>query len=158
MTPLPAEEDRPGVPAPPPLFVFGPLAALLLLELALPTRVMPSPWRWLAATLLFGAGAAANLAGALTQRRAGTDFLPDHPSTTVVSHGIYGWTRNPMYVGFLLAAAGIALAFDSWWGLASLPIGLALIDRVIVRREERYLERKFGDLYLAYKTRVRRWI
>jgi protein-S-isoprenylcysteine O-methyltransferase Ste14 len=63
-----------------------------------------------------------------------------------------------MYVGFALWTLGLAILVDSAWMLLAVPIGLVLIDRIVIAREERYLERKFGDEYLNYKRRVRRWI
>ncbi|MFA5862769.1 MAG: isoprenylcysteine carboxylmethyltransferase family protein, partial [Candidatus Thermoplasmatota archaeon] len=87
-----------------------------------------------------------------------TDFRPDRPSTKIVSHGVYARTRNPIYVGFALITAGVAFLADSLWALAAVPIGLALIHAFVVVREERYLERKFGEEYLAYKRLVRRWL
>lgn len=67
-------------------------------------------------------------------------------------------SRNPMYVGFALWTLGIAVLLNSVWMLLVVPVGLVLTDRIVIRREERYLERKFGDEYLSYKRRVRRWL
>lgn len=154
----PPEADNPGVPAPPPLFFLGPFLALWALELVAPTRLLSSPWRWAAAALLVAAGVACAAAGAVTQRRAGTDFLPDRPSTRVVSHGVYARTRNPMYLGFAVLTGGLAVAADSAWALLAVPVGAVLVDRLVIAREERYLARKFGEEYLSYKRRVRRWL
>jgi protein-S-isoprenylcysteine O-methyltransferase Ste14 len=63
-----------------------------------------------------------------------------------------------MYIGFALWTLGIAILCNSFWMLLAAPLGLILVDRLVVVREERYLERKFGEEYLAYKRRVRRWI
>ena len=158
MQALPPEEDKPGVPAPPPLFFALPFLALWSLELVLPTRLLPPPWRWVVAGLLLAAGAALPLAGAYVQWRAGTSFLPERPSTRVVQHGVYAWTRNPMYLGFALLTAGLAVLVASAWALLAAPVGLLLVQVLVVAREERYLARKFGEEYLAYKRRVRRWL
>ena len=88
----------------------------------------------------------------------GTDPIPFNPSTRIVAHGLYRFTRNPMYIGFALWTLGLAILVDSAWMLLAGPIGLVLIDRIVITREERYLERKFGKEYLNYKRRVRRWI
>jgi protein-S-isoprenylcysteine O-methyltransferase Ste14 len=63
-----------------------------------------------------------------------------------------------MYLGFALGTLGIAVLVDSAWMLLAVPIGLVLIDHLVITCEERYLERKFGEEYLSYKRRVRRWI
>lgn len=146
------------MPLPPPLLFVIPLAALWALDLLVPTSLLPAPWRWLVGGLLVLAGMGLAAAGARTQRRAGTDFLPQRPSTRIVQHGVYGWTRNPMYVGFALLTAGLAVLASSAWALLAVPVGVVLCDRLVVVREERYLARKFGEEYLDYKRRVRRWL
>lgn len=151
-------EDTAGVPFPPPVAFAAPLLLLGILEWLAPTALLASPWRWVVGALLALAGAAVNVAAAATQRRAGTDFDPYRPSTRIVSHGPYRFTRNPMYVGFALFSAGLAFLVGSLWMLLAVPIGIVLIDRLVIVREERYLEGKFGEDYLAYKRRVRRWL
>jgi protein-S-isoprenylcysteine O-methyltransferase Ste14 len=155
---LPPEEDHPGVPIAPPLLFVIPIVASLALEWFVPTSVVHGAFRWmLGATLSLG-GLALTVDGFITQKRAGTDPIPFHPSTRVVVHGLYRFTRNPMYLGFALFTLGLALMVDSAWLLLAALIGIILIDRLVIVREERYLERKFGAEYLGYKHRVRRWI
>jgi protein-S-isoprenylcysteine O-methyltransferase Ste14 len=72
--------------------------------------------------------------------------------------GPYQFTRNPMYVGLLLLAAGMGLWMNTWWVFALLMPTLLIIDRYVIAREEQYLERRFGCEYDAYKQRVRRWL
>jgi len=80
------------------------------------------------------------------------------PSSTLVTGGIHGWSRNPIYVGMFLLYAGIGLVVRSPWILI-LTLPLAITIRYgVVAREEAYLERRFGDAYRDYKTRVRRWL
>jgi protein-S-isoprenylcysteine O-methyltransferase Ste14 len=90
--------------------------------------------------------------------RAGTATLPIHPSSTIVSSGIYRYSRNPMYLGMSLFTAGLALAFNSAWYLAALACAIIAVTRLAIVPEEKYLERKFGQSYLDYKARVRRWL
>lgn len=155
---LPPEEDRPGVPIAPPLLFVLPIMALLALEWFVPTTFVHGAVRWTVGVLLLVAGVALNVIGFVTQKRAGTDPIPFNPSTRIVSHGLYRFTRNPMYIGFALWTLGLAILCNSIWTLLAAPVGLVLVDRLVVVREERYLERKFGDEYLSYKRRVRRWI
>lgn len=91
-------------------------------------------------------------------RRAGTTPIPNQPTTAVVFEGPYRFTRNPMYLGLTLALAGVGLALDRGWIALSALLGAVLVDRYAIVREERYLERKFGDAYLGYRRRVRRWL
>jgi protein-S-isoprenylcysteine O-methyltransferase Ste14 len=155
---LPPEEDRPGVPIPPPLLFVLPIVASLAIEWLFPTSFVQGALRWILGALIFVAGIALSGGGFITQRRAGTDPIPYKPSTRIVSHGVYRFTRNPMYLGFALCTLGLAILVDSAWMLLAVPVGLILIDRIVIRREERYLERKFGEEYLSYKRRARRWI
>ena len=69
-----------------------------------------------------------------------------------------GFSRNPMYIALTLLYLGIAIYFGLVWALLLLPFALATIHYGVIIREESYLERKFGEDYLAYKSRVRRWI
>ncbi len=117
--------------------------------------------RWLSVwggSLALVAGAAVGIAGGLSLRLAGTAFDPMKPTTTLVTTGVFRWSRNPTYLGLTLAYAGIALVGNSVWPLVLLPFVLALFQRRVIRREERYLARVFGPTYEAYARRVRRWI
>lgn len=90
--------------------------------------------------------------------RARTSFLPIKPTTTLVVHGPYQFTRNPMYFGLVCLYLGLALWFGIFWAVILLPAVIALVQHYVIAREEQYLERKFGEEYLRYKADVRRWI
>jgi protein-S-isoprenylcysteine O-methyltransferase Ste14 len=152
------EEDRPGVPIAPPLLFVLPIVALLVIESFVPTTFTQGAFRWNLGAIFFVAGLALSIAGFVTQKRAGTDPIPFNPSTRIVAHGPYRFSRNPMYLGLALWTLGIAFLVDCVWMLLAVLVGLVLIDRLVITREERYLERKFGEEYLSYKRRVRRWI
>lgn len=155
---LPPEEDCPDVPIAPPLLFVLPIVASLAMEWFVPTTFTQGAIRWNLGAIFFVAGLALNIAGFVTQKRAGTDPIPFNPSTCIVAHGPYRFSRNPMYIGLALWTLGIAFLVDCVWMLLAVPIGLVVIDRLVITREERYLERKFGEEYLNYKRRVRRWI
>jgi len=88
-------------------------------------------------------------------RRANTHVEPWKPASALVTDGIFGWLRNPMYVGLTLFLVALSLASD--WMLV-MTIAFALVIHFgVVRREERYLEAKFGDAYRQYKARVPRY-
>jgi protein-S-isoprenylcysteine O-methyltransferase Ste14 len=150
--------DRPGVPIAPPLLFVIPLLVSIVIEHFFPTIFVHGPVRWIAGVLLVALGVALNIAGFVTQKHAGTDPIPFNPTTKIVSHGLYRFSRNPMYIGFALWTLGVAILINSLWALMAVPVGLISIDLLVVAREERYLERKFGEEYLSYKRRVRRWI
>jgi protein-S-isoprenylcysteine O-methyltransferase Ste14 len=79
------------------------------------------------------------------------------PSTAIVSTGVYRFTRNPMYLAMALIYVALAMALDSGVALLLLAPLLLAIQHAVILREERYLERKFGEDYLRYKRSVRRW-
>lgn len=90
--------------------------------------------------------------------RARTSPLPMRPATALVRSGPYRWTRNPMYLGLLLLYLGAALLFDVPWALLLSPLVVLLVGRLVIRREEKYLEERFGEEYRRYMGQVRRWI
>jgi protein-S-isoprenylcysteine O-methyltransferase Ste14 len=91
-------------------------------------------------------------------RAAGTPLPARKPTTAIVRTGPYRFSRNPIYLAFSLFQLGIAIWAGSVWLLATLVGAVALINFVVIPREEQYLERKFGAEYLDYKASVRRWI
>lgn len=91
-------------------------------------------------------------------RREGENPNAYKPTRAVVTTGPYTFSRNPMYVSMILVYAGIALIVNTIWPLAFLPVALAALHYGVTRREERYLEKLFGDWYRQYRARVRRWL
>jgi protein-S-isoprenylcysteine O-methyltransferase Ste14 len=80
------------------------------------------------------------------------------PATSLQTKGIYGITRNPMYVGLSIAYLGITCFIGNWWNVILFPLLLTIVQEYIIKREERYLELEFGQEYDEYKKKVRRWI
>ena len=94
----------------------------------------------------------------VTVTRAGSNVPTTRPTTAIVESGPYRFTRNPIYVGMCVGLVGLAIAFDELWLLIVL-VPFALVIRYgVIAREEAYLERKFGDVYRGYRSRVRRWL
>jgi protein-S-isoprenylcysteine O-methyltransferase Ste14 len=139
--------------------------ACLLLGLAL-DRVLPLPLilpeaaliRWTVGGGLILIGVAIVAAGVRNFSRAATPVPSNQPVRALVTTGIHGWSRNPIYVGMFLLYAGIGIAARGPWVLI-LALPLVIILRYgVVAREETYLEWRFGDAYRDYKARVRRWL
>jgi protein-S-isoprenylcysteine O-methyltransferase Ste14 len=131
------------------------LDRLLPLPLAIP-EADGVPWIVAGSLILIGLGLFA--AGVLNFSRAATPLPTNQPARVLVTTGIYRWTRNPIYLGFLLVYGGIGVAAQSPWTLIfTLPLAIT-VRYGVVAREEAYLERRFGDAYLNYKRRVRRWL
>jgi protein-S-isoprenylcysteine O-methyltransferase Ste14 len=157
-----ATRDTPGVIAPPPLIFLGFLIAGFVIDAIASLPIQPAAisrliW-WIVAGVLIVLGVLLMAAGILNFTRASTPVPTRLPTTALVTSGIHGVTRNPIYVGMFLIYLGIAVAANNLW-IALLVVPLALIIRYgVVAREEAYLEHKFGEGYRDYKARVRRWI
>ena len=149
-----------GVRFPPPLIYVLGLAIGFGLNKAMPLWLAaPEPhWMFRLGLALLAAGVFVAAWGIVTFLRRGTAVKPFRPATTIVDSGPYRFTRNPMYVGMTCAYVGCSFILDSWWEFALLPVVIAIIDRLVIAREERYLASAFGAVYEAYRARVRRWI
>jgi protein-S-isoprenylcysteine O-methyltransferase Ste14 len=150
-----------GVIARPPFLFVGALLLGLGLERLQPLAfVVPrdDPIFWTIAACLILIGVALMAAGIRNFFRAATPVPTNQPTRTLVTTGVHGWTRNPIYLGMFLIYGGIGVAAHSTWVLVlTLPLAI-LIRYGVVAREEVYLERRFGHAYLDYKQRVRRWL
>ena len=147
-----------GIRFPPPFIYVGLLLAGLLLDKLVPVDPLPrGPSRLISAVLLLP-GFGLILYSLWLFLRARTSPLPIKPTTTLVRSGPYRWTRNPMYLGMLLVYVGVALLFDVFWALVLTPAVVFLVTRLVIRKEERYLEAKFGDEYRGYAAQVGRWL
>ncbi len=161
------KSDIPGVIAPPPVIYLGfLLLGWGLAELGARPEAVEAGLGWLAAGLsLLTVWWAARVGGLLLDgmaaglfRRRGTAVEPWKPSTVLINEGPYRFSRNPIYVGFAITYAGLAVAMDSWVALLLLLPCVAVVDRFVIAREERYLAAKFGAPYDAYRQKVRRWL
>ncbi|KQY80504.1 isoprenylcysteine carboxylmethyltransferase family protein [Brevundimonas sp. Root1423] len=164
--------DTPGVLAPPPVIYLGFLfLGWGLAELGARPEAVEAGLDWLSAgfglemevrrgvalALIVGGLLLDGMAAGLFRRR-GTAVEPWKPSTALISEGPYRFSRNPIYLGFAVTYVGLAIAMNSWIALILLVPCLFVIDRFVIRREERYLSLKFGAAYDAYRQKVRRWL
>jgi len=155
---LPDRKDTAGVIAPPPI-VFGVfLLGGVLVGRVFRYQLMPRPVAVAIGGVLTLLGVMLFLWAALSFRRAATPMVPYMPTSAIIDTGPFALTRNPVYVAMTILYIGITLIINTIWPLLLLPFVLALMQRGVIEREERYLERKFGDEYLTYKSRVRRWL
>ncbi len=152
--------DNPGIIAPPPLIYAGALILGLIAKRfsSLPATFLPRGLSRVFGWPLVIGGLAIGLLGFREMRRAGTNVDPYEPTTAIVTEGPYRFTRNPLYVGMTLIYGGVTTRANALPAALLLPLILHLMRRGVIEREERYLERKFGDEYLSYKARVRRWV
>jgi protein-S-isoprenylcysteine O-methyltransferase Ste14 len=151
----------PDIRYPPPLlFVLGIVGGWLLY------RVFPLPLvgptarsaAALVGWLLVALGSGLAVWGMATLRGAGTPIRPNQPASTLVTHGPYRRSRNPMYVGLSVVYLGVMLLVNSVWTVLFVPVVMAILFLAVIRHEERYLAATFGVAYVEYRQRVRRWL
>ena len=152
--------DGANVRFPPPLIYVAGLAVGVTAErlLHFPTLGFPILIRSVAGGVLDVIGFLVMFAGAGLFLRRRTAILPFKPASSLVTSGILGWTRNPMYLGMAIFYVGLAVVLNSLVALILLSLVLATVQKQVIAREEAYLERAFGEDYLAYKNRVGRWL
>jgi protein-S-isoprenylcysteine O-methyltransferase Ste14 len=112
----------------------------------------------LAGWLLVALGAGLSVWALATFRGARTAIRPSRPASTLVAHGPFRLSRNPMYLGLTLLYLGVMPLVNSVWGRLFLPVVIVILHLTIIRREERYLAATFGGAYDEYRRRVRRWL
>ena len=91
-------------------------------------------------------------------RRAKTSIEPWKPTSHIISSGVFGITRNPIYLAFVGIDLAVALLLNNVWMLITLAPAIWLIKTFVIDREERYLSEKFTDEYTQYCAKVRRWL
>jgi protein-S-isoprenylcysteine O-methyltransferase Ste14 len=130
----------------------------ILLQRLIPLPFFPSlPSRMVGAILFFG-GFALGMPAFRGMRNMRTSPNPHRPSTALVLEGTYRITRNPMYLGMVVSYAGLSIFFQNPWFILFLPLLVWLFTAWVILPEEKYLEERFGNDYLDFKSRVRRWI
>ncbi len=147
-----------GVIARPPILFLAALLLGFVSDRLLPLTAPAGDSEWTVASCLVLIGLALAAAGIRNFARSATPLRTNEPTRALVTTGIHGWSRNPIYLGLFLLYGGIGVAVRSPWVLLLL-LPLAITIRYgVVAREEAYLERRFGDAYRNYKARVRRWL
>jgi protein-S-isoprenylcysteine O-methyltransferase Ste14 len=151
-------QDNPGINVPPPLIYVLPLILGLLLDKRAHLPFLP---RSVARSLgwpLIGGGVLLSRWFLQTMRQADAPIRTDKPVPRLTTEGPFRYTRNPGYLSLAMLYFGIAVLRNALWAILFLPLVLFVIQREVIGREERYLERTFGEEYLDYKSKVRRWV
>lgn len=147
-----------AAPLLPPAYLFASLSTMVLLHLLIPVHQLAShPWNAIGLLPLI-AGIALNLATDTALKKHGTTVKPFEPSTTLITSGVYKFSRNPMYLGMILILIGVALLMGSLTPYGIIPIFVIIIDRSFIRPEEDMLNKQFGRTWTEYRKNVRRWL
>ena len=152
------ERDNPGVSVPPPLIYVVPLLLGLIIDRRRHVPFLPhAVSRGLGFSLL-GGGAVLNVWFLRTIRKTDVPIRTDKPVPRLTTEGPFRYSRNPSYLALAMIYAGVAVLRNSLWAMLLLPLVVTVMQREVIGREERYLERAFGEEYLTYKGKVRRWV
>jgi protein-S-isoprenylcysteine O-methyltransferase Ste14 len=143
---------------PPPFIYLIALAIGLLVDWLYPFQVLPTPFAIGIGLLLIAAAGPIVISALGVLSRAKTTFDVRKPTSAIVTNGPYRFSRNPSYVSLTLLYGGIACLVNSLWVLLMVVPAVTVMHFGVIKREERYLEAKFGDEYREYKTTVRRWV
>jgi len=145
---------------PPPAVALVTAVLMWLVSWAVPVLGFAIPARIIFAIILVVAGVITSIAGVATFARAKTTLNPTKPeaSSSLVSWGVYSLTRNPMYLGLLLVLTGWAIFLSNVFPFLFLPAYILYINRFQIAPEERALTSLFEREFVAYQSRVRRWI
>ncbi len=152
--------DTPNVVIFPPLIPLSVLVVGVVLNFLMPLGLLAHVLflvRIVVGAIAFVIGIGMVIGANRLFQRIGTNARPSKPTMALATSGMFTWTRNPMYVGGSLALLGIAIGFALDWVILLLVVSLPLVHYGIILREERYLERKFGDEYRRYQTKVPRY-
>lgn len=144
--------------APAPIIFVAVLLVGVLLSLIFPVNFLPRVVAVVVGAVCFLLPFVLGFAALGAMRRARTSVNPYRPTTALLTEGPFRLSRNPMYLGMVIQYVGLALLFNALWAIALLPLALVVVHFTVIKREERYLEQKFGEEYRVYKASVRRWL
>ena len=153
------KQDSAGSIAAPAIIYLVPLVSGLVLHFVFPVRFLPRGWLPLTIGLpVIVIGFILNGWSGTTMGNAGTSPHWNRPAKLLVTHGPFRYSRNPQYISGNILYVGVAISFNALWPIVFLPVILLIMIEGVIKREERYLEQRFGEEYLSYKARVRRWL
>jgi len=152
--------DSPGVYIPPPLFYILIFLAAIFIQRKFP--ITDSFFHMQMAKLvgtLFIVTALLFMATSLRKFiQSRNTLILFKPASSLQTKGVYGISRNPMYLGLGMLYLGLTCLIGNWWNILLLPFLFLILQEYIIKKEEKYLQRAFGEEYLLYSSKVRRWL
>jgi protein-S-isoprenylcysteine O-methyltransferase Ste14 len=158
MSLLKTDSDSAHVRFPPPLTALLNVLFGALLNWLWPIPIISENLRWPLGLLFIFLGLGIIISCSRLFKKAQTNIEPWKTTSNIVTTGVYGFSRNPIYLSFILIGLGIAFAVNSLWIVLMQVSVVLLIQKFVIAKEERYLESKFGAEYRNYTSRVRRWL
>ena len=152
------KNDNPQVRLPPPLIVAAGLVTGLALDSRFVDPRLNTSWLVVGGLACVASGVLLGIAALGLFRRVRTKPEPWKPASSLVTTGVYRFTRNPMYLGMMLLHAGVALIAGNQWTAAAIVPVFLILNFYVIGREEAYLKRRFGAAYISYCSQVRRWL
>ena len=155
-----SQNDNPGVYIPPPLLYVATFFTAILIQRCLPFssvffHTAPSK---LVGSIIILTGLVFTISALRQFFQTKNTLVTIKPANSLQTTGIYSVSRNPMYINLLLLYTGMSFIIGNWWNLILLPLLILIVQEYVIKREEKYLERSFGQPYFDYKAKVRRWI
>ena len=153
-------KNRPGIHYPPPLIYAAVFFIAMIVQNYIPisqTFLETTPVQVAARVFIFISPFIA-LTALIQFIRTKNPLTPFKKTKSLQTTGVYSFTRNPMYLGLLSLYTGLSLMFVNWWSIIFIPLLIIFINLLVIKKEETKLERTFGQTYLDYKEKVRRWI
>ena len=155
-----SKTDSPGVYIPPPLFYVLIFLIALFIQKKVPLKdsVFHLQITKIAGISLFVISLFFLITSLRKFFQSKNTLILIKPASSLQTNGIYNISRNPMYVGLSIVYLGITCFIGNWWNIILFPLLLLILQEYIINREEKYLIRRFGQAYLDYKSKVRRWL
>jgi len=151
-------KDHASIKVHPPILLLIHIVAAWLLGRSILLSFVVSPMMRNVGLALAGIGFLLGVLSLYAFTKARTTLNPHGSVRTIVSTGVYRFTRNPIYLGMVFMLIGFPLAFGNVWGIPLAAAFVPLMNKLVIEHEEAYLEKKFGEAYTGYKSRVRRWL
>lgn len=153
-----ADETVREVVVPPPLIYLAGLLIGLALDSVWPAAFLPATAQHVAGGATIALGLVLFAAAVREFVRARTSPVHHNPTTSIITTGVFRFSRNPIYVAMTLVLIGLGLAIDSAWIIAMAVPAVLIIHRFVIAKEEAFLASTFGDAYTRYRQSVRRWL
>lgn len=154
------KNDNPGIKIPPPLLYLAIFLLAILIQKLLPLNRV---FFYTATSKIIGIvfiiiGLFFNFPALLQFIKTRNTVVTVKPANSLQTKSIYSVSRNPMYISLLLIYTGLSFLIGNWWNLVLLPFLFLLVQEYVIKREEKYLDRRFEQEYTDYRSKVRRWL